>query len=37
MKMPTMRQSASFTSQAKVNEIRIDTAIVTDSPGIAPM
>jgi hypothetical protein len=37
MKMPTIRQSASFTSQAKVKEIRIDTAMVTERPGIAPM
>ena len=32
-----MSANASLTCHLNVNEIRIDTAIVTDSPGIAPM
>ena len=33
---PTISARALFTSQENVNEISMETAIVTDSPGIAP-
>jgi hypothetical protein len=34
--MPIISASAGYTDQEKVKEIRIDTAMVTDRPGIAP-
>ena len=34
--MPTMMASAGRTSHENVNEISSETAIVTESPGIAP-
>ena len=37
MNTPAIRASASLVSHVKVNEIRIETAMVTDRPGIAPM
>jgi hypothetical protein len=35
--MPDIRQRASLSSQEKVKEMRTETAIVTESPGMAPM
>ncbi|GAB3473269.1 hypothetical protein GCM10027398_26830 [Azotobacter salinestris] len=37
MKMPTISARALLTSQEKVKETRIDTAMVTDRPGMAPI
>ena len=34
---PTISARALLTSQEKVKETRIDTAMVTDRPGMAPM
>jgi hypothetical protein len=34
--MPIIKANAGFTSQENVKEIRIETAMVTESPGMAP-
>ncbi|MFT7045377.1 MAG: hypothetical protein ACJAYH_002450 [Celeribacter sp.] len=34
--MPIINEIAGYTSHEKVKEIKMDTAIVTDNPGIAP-